>query len=134
MKISRNLSCPCGSGRRGKRSQPPTRTRLRMSEAHRHHYISQFYLRNFVADRSSPRLFVVDLPGRKTFTTSPSNVALENDFHTITTPGHEPDTVEKRLSKFESDVAPALARVIESASLGNGRMRSSSYSSRRSFS
>lgn len=91
-----------------------------MPEARRHHFISQFYLKNFAADRRRARLFVVDLPGQKTFTASPSNVALENDFHTITTPGQETDAVEKQLSKFEAAVAPALARIIANGSLGGG--------------
>jgi Protein of unknown function (DUF4238) len=90
-----------------------------MPESHRHHYISQFYLKNFVRDRANPALFVVDLRTQKSFTTSPSNVALENDFHRITTPGLPPDAVERRLSQFEADVAPALTRIISSASLSN---------------
>jgi len=95
-----------------------------MPESHRHHYISQFYLKNFVRDRANPLLFVVDLPTQKSFTASPSNVALEIDFHTITTPGLPPDAVETRLSQFEADVAPALARTINSASLSNAEDRS----------
>ncbi len=90
-----------------------------MSVSHRHHYISRFYLRNFVADKNSPKLFVADFPEHKTFTTSPDNVALENDFHTISISGQEPDAVEKRLAQFEADVAPALGRVISCASLAN---------------
>lgn len=90
-----------------------------MPEVRRQHFISRFYLKNFVSDRNKPYLFVVDFHERKTFTPSPSNVALENDFHTITTPGEEPDAVEKRLAKFEAEVAPAFARIIKAASLDN---------------
>ncbi|TAM65339.1 MAG: DUF4238 domain-containing protein [Microbacteriaceae bacterium] len=90
-----------------------------MSQARRHHYVSQFYLRAFASDRSKPRLFVVNLDRGSSFTTSPANVALENDFHTITAPDQPPDAVERVLSTLESEVAPALARVIESASFAN---------------
>ncbi len=90
-----------------------------MRQARRHHYISQFYLRNFVAARAAPQVFVVDLPTQKSFTTSTENVALENDFHTISIEGQEPDAVEKALAKFEGEVAPALTRIIDSASLEN---------------
>jgi hypothetical protein len=90
-----------------------------MPLSHRHHYVSQFYLKNFVADRDNPRLFVADLQKRATFMTSPSNVALENDFHTIEVNGEPSDVVERMFSSFEADVAPALARVINQASFEN---------------
>jgi hypothetical protein len=89
-----------------------------MPPAHRHHFISQFYLRNFVADRTAPQLFVVDLQEGRSFVTSTANVALENDFHTISAPGQRPDMIERQLSKFEAAVAPALARLIQRASVG----------------
>ena len=88
-----------------------------MAEAHRHHYVSQFYLKNFVADRGKPQLFVVDLPTQSSFTTSTINVGLENDFHTISVPGQPADVVEKTIAQLEAQFAPALARVIEKASI-----------------
>lgn len=88
-----------------------------MAEAHRHHFVSQFYLKNFVADRASPQLFVVDLPTQKSFTTSTINVALENDFHTTSAPGQPADAVEKAIQQLEAQFAPALARVIDKTSI-----------------
>jgi hypothetical protein len=90
-----------------------------MRPARRHHFISQFYLRRFAADANAARLFVVDLDDRRSFATSTSNVALENDFHTISVPGQPPDAIEKRLSQFEAQIAPALARVIERGYVGH---------------
>lgn len=90
-----------------------------MPQSRRHHYVSQFYLRNFAADPEKPQLHVTDLRSHKTFTTSPENVAFERDFHAISVPGLAPDAVEKNLSQFEGDVAPAIARMIESGSLSS---------------
>ena len=78
-----------------------------------HHYVSQFYLKHFAADRRDPWLFTFDIPTRKTFMSRPQNVAFEKDFHTINAPGQPPDIVETELAKLESDVAPALDRVVE---------------------
>jgi hypothetical protein len=88
-------------------------------QSHRHHYVSQFYLKNFVSDRADPLLFVVDLSAGKQFLTAPWNVALENDFHTIEVDGKPSDVVERMLASFEADVAPVLARVIERAAIAD---------------
>lgn len=40
-----------------------------------HHFIPQCYLRGFAAAPESPQLFVVDFLERKTFVTSPLNIA-----------------------------------------------------------
>jgi hypothetical protein len=63
-------------------------------------------------------LFVVDLDDRRAFETSTGNVALENDFHTISAPDQPPDAIEKRLSQLEAQIAPALTRVIERGFVG----------------
>lgn len=90
-----------------------------MVQARRHHYVSQFYLKNFTENRNKPRLFVVDIPERKSFRSKPQNVAFENDFHTISALGQRSDAVETALARVESEVAPALARIIEDRSLSN---------------
>ena len=51
--------------------------------ARQHHYVPPCYLRGFVYDRDKPKLFVVDLKERRTFTTNPKNVAVERDFHAV---------------------------------------------------
>lgn len=82
----------------------------------RHHYISQFYLKGFASDPVRPRLFAVDLIERRNFQPNTTGIALEVDFHTTEADGQPPDIVETALSKFEGDVAPALARTVASAS------------------
>lgn len=92
--------------------------------AKRHHFISQCYLRGFAADPASPKLYVVDFFDRKSFSTSPLNVAHERDFHAIDMPGQPRDLVEKKLGEdFESELGPALRRIIEGASLADDHDR-----------
>lgn len=91
--------------------------------ARRHHYVPQFYLRGFARDAAHPRLFVVDTESRTSFTTSPSNVAVELDFHTVDAPGHPPDIVETQLAQLESEISPALERIRASRSLQSDENR-----------
>ncbi len=91
--------------------------------ARRHHYLSQCYLKGFVADRGSPLLFVVDKEERRSFKTSPTNVAAERDFHAIDVDGHPPDALEREFSKFETDLDQALRRIVAARSIANEHHR-----------
>src|SRR6201999_3770680 len=46
----------------------------------------------------------------KMFVSATDNVAQSRDFNRITVEGHNPDALENAMSKFESEVAPALDR------------------------
>jgi hypothetical protein len=85
--------------------------------AKRHHYLPQCYLKGFVADRKTPRIFVVDLKERRPFETAPANVAAERDFHTIDVEGHPPDALENAFAKFETDLDQALRRIVAARSI-----------------
>jgi Protein of unknown function (DUF4238) len=87
--------------------------------ARRHHYIPQCYLKGFAANWDAPKLFVVDSETRKTFYTSPANIAVELDFHRIDVPGQPPDVIEQKIATFESDLGPAIRRVVEARSLSD---------------
>jgi hypothetical protein len=87
--------------------------------ARRHHYVPQFYLKGFVEDRNRPRLFVVDIDERHTFSTAPANVAVERDFHTIEAAGQPPDAVERMLAGLEGEISSAMERIISSRSLSD---------------
>jgi hypothetical protein len=91
--------------------------------ARRHHFISRCYLRGFCSDPAAPRLFVTDFKERKQFDTSPENVALQRDFHTLDDPSQPPDVIEKTLAVFESDLGPALRRISETGSLADSSDR-----------
>jgi hypothetical protein len=79
------------------------------AEPKRQHYVPRFYLNGFVGEKE--RLFVVNRPTEKTFRTAPDNVAGENYFNRIEVEGMDPNAVEKALSEFESEVAPAIERI-----------------------
>ena len=70
-----------------------------MSDASRnHHYIPQFYLREF-SDPSLPReqLHVIDKTERRSFLTNPRNVGSKRDFNRAEIPGLPADDAEKRI-------------------------------------
>ncbi len=90
----------------------------------RHHYVPQFYLNGFAGDHERPRLFTVDLMGRKNFYANPLNIALKGDFHTVEVDGHPPDLIETALSDFEGAVAPALARTVATATFASSEDKS----------
>ncbi len=94
---------PCARGQRMKNEQ---------TEARRHHWVPQCYLRGFTLDRSADhQLFVVDCMARKSFSASPANVAVERDFNRIDAGAHSPNAVESAYSRFESRLAEGLKRI-----------------------
>ena len=60
-----------------------------------------------------------DVVARRFFQTAPEKVALEKDFNTIDLEGHAPDAFEQAMASVESDIGPALTRIIEARSLDN---------------
>lgn len=88
-----------------------------------HHYVPQCYLKGFAKFRDKPKLYVVDLPTKGTFRTSPENIAAERDFHRIEIDGFDPDAVENSLSVFEGELSQALVRIIASRSISDANDR-----------
>jgi hypothetical protein len=87
--------------------------------ARQHHYVPQCYLKGFVRDRDKPKLFVVDLKERHTFTTNPKNVAVERDFHAVDVECLPPDTFENGMSGFETELDNSLRRIVAARSIKN---------------
>ena len=89
--------------------------------AKRHHYLPQCYLKGFSKPKKRGRVQAVQVYDRsgKTFNTNIINIANEKDFNRVEIEGQPQDVFEKGVSKFESELAPALARIIESKSLAN---------------
>ncbi len=92
--------------------------------ARRHHYIPQCYLKGFAKARDRPQLFVVDAKERRSFYTWIGNIAVELDFHRIDAPGQPLDALESKIAEFESELGPALERVIAARSIGDQADRS----------
>jgi hypothetical protein len=74
-----------------------------------HHYVPTMYLRGFTGAKG--QLLAIDQPHDKWFRTSPDNVAEKKNFNRIDVPGMDPNAIEKALSEFEGEVAPALERI-----------------------
>jgi Protein of unknown function (DUF4238) len=90
--------------------------------AHRHHVLSRCYLKHFAVNRKKKKdyvLHVFDRKTRKQFQTSTENVAVIREFNRIELDGQPHDVFEKALSSFESELAPALQRIVDSRSLKN---------------
>jgi hypothetical protein len=85
------------------------------AEPKMNHYVPQFYLRGFVGKKN--QLLVMDRRNKEPFRTAPKNVAGETHFNRIDVKGMDPNAVEKVLSDFEGEVAPALERVKADKSL-----------------
>jgi hypothetical protein len=84
--------------------------------ARKHHYVPQMYLSGFAG--ANGQCFAVDASTRKTFTSSPANIAAERDFNKVEAEGVPPDALEKELGNFEGVIAPGIKRVRETASFG----------------
>jgi hypothetical protein len=86
--------------------------------ARRHHFVPQCYLRGFTVERKKKRqIAVFDAKGRKAFTAGIDNVALERDFNRVEIDGLAPDAFEAAMAAFESEISPALDRIIATESI-----------------
>lgn len=79
-----------------------------------HHYVPQFYLRNFAEGVGrKARVWFFDEETRRADHTLVRNVASARYFNRIEADGHHPDAVEDALAKLESEMAGPLTEVIE---------------------
>lgn len=85
-----------------------------MTAARKHHYVPQMYLSGF-ADANG-RLWTSDASTKRTFATSPANIAAERDWNALDIEGVPADALERELGKFEGVIAPAVKRVRETTS------------------
>jgi len=84
--------------------------------AHRHHVLSRCYLKHFAVHRKKKKDYMVhvfDRKSRKQFQTATENVAVIRDFNRVEIDGHPPDVFEKAMASFESELAPALQRIVD---------------------
>jgi hypothetical protein len=87
-----------------------------------HHYVPQCYLSGFALQRKKARqVQVFDRNLSDSFPSSIRNVGGERDFNRIEIEGHKPDAFETGMAEFESELAPALTRLIQAQSLENAK-------------
>ncbi|UZF95009.1 DUF4238 domain-containing protein [Bosea sp. NBC_00550] len=89
-----------------------------MAEKANHHFIPQFYLRNFSppGDRRQAKVFCFDQSTRKTFETLVRNVGSRRHFFRIDVEGYDPNHIEDGMAKIEGEISPHLAEAIETKS------------------
>ncbi len=79
-----------------------------------HHYVPQFYLRNFAEGVGrKARVWFFDDETRSAGQTLVRNVASARYFNRIEAEGYHPDAVEDALAKLESEMVGPLAEVIK---------------------
>ena len=92
------------------------------NRARRHHYVSQFYLREFAdPNLQNEQLHVIDIVERRHFVTTPNNIALQSDFNRINIQGHAEDEIESHLAQFEGQAATVLRDIAQNATLPQNR-------------
>jgi hypothetical protein len=82
-----------------------------------HHYIPQFYLRNFsVGIGRQAQVFVFDSKTKKSFTTLVRNIGSRRNFNRVEAHDVGPNHIEDAMSEIETVIAPHLRQVIEAQS------------------
>jgi hypothetical protein len=78
-----------------------------------HHYISQFYLRNFSPDTSSGKIWVFEKPGDKLKLLSIKKhvAAIDNYYSIELDDGEKSNLLEQELSKVEKDASKVIKRI-----------------------
>lgn len=87
------------------------------ASARKHHYVPQFYLRGFVGKKDM--LLVFDRETKEPYRSKPHGVAAQRDFNRIEVEGMDANAIEKLLSEFETEIAPALEKVIADKSIAD---------------
>lgn len=79
-----------------------------------HHYIPQFYLRNFSAGIGrQAQVFVFDSNSKKSFTTLVRNIGSRRNFNRVEAHNVGPNFIEDAMSEVETVIAPHLGQVIK---------------------
>lgn len=81
-------------------------------QARNHHYVPQFYLRNFSSDE---KVFAFNTKNGKLFSSSPRNIASERDLYRLE--GPEPQLAEKMFGEIETAITPILNNIISTEKL-----------------
>ena len=89
--------------------------------ARKHHYVSQFYLKEFL--NSNKKIHVIDVVRRRTCERNTRSIAMQRDFNRINIEGHAIDEIESHLSDIEGKAATVLRDIAQNARLPqNGDM------------
>lgn len=82
------------------------------SNSRHHHWIPQYYLKNFTTSGlKTSKLQVYDVRNDRWFLTIPRNVGGKRDFNKVNLVGHPNDILENKLSELESNINDAILSV-----------------------
>jgi hypothetical protein len=98
-----------------------------MADKANHHFIPQFYLRNFSGwnDKRKARVFCFDQSTGKSFETLVRNVGSRRHFFRINTVGLDPNLIEDAMAAIEGDISIHFAEVSEMKMFPSGEHFSS---------
>lgn len=79
----------------------------------RHHYIPQFYLKNF-ADPANQKIWLYTKTGERCKAASPRDVGIEKDYHTVIRRDGVKDrnTIEDTVGSLENVAAPVIQKIL----------------------
>ncbi len=85
----------------------------------RHHYLPQFYLRNFVGRHPKGKLWVYTKDAENFRAASPRDLAIEKDYHTLVRRDGVVDrnTIEDTVASLENIAAPVIQKILRGAAL-----------------
>ena len=92
----------------------------------RHHYIPQFYLKNFGDPKAKGRIWRYPKTGGVPFCAGPADLGVEKDYHTFTRSDGsvDTDTIEDDFSIVEGAAAAAITKVLAGKSLSTAEHES----------
>jgi Protein of unknown function (DUF4238) len=84
----------------------------------RHHYLPQFYLRNF-ADPNDEKVWIYTKQGEMLNGASPRDIGVEKDYHTVTRRDGIKDrhTIEDTVGALENIAAPVVQKIIRGTAI-----------------
>src|SRR5437899_457179 len=85
----------------------------------RHHYLPQFYLRNFVGEHPKGKLWVYTKDAKSFRAASPRDLAVERDYHTMVRRDGVVDrnTMEDTVASLENIAAPVIQKILRGTAL-----------------
>lgn len=81
----------------------------------RHHYIPQFYLKNFIDPKDSPYICIYDKEGNDIIKATAKDIAVEKHYFTFITPDGKKDseTLENAMAQLEGVASAVIEKIIQ---------------------
>ena len=90
-----------------------------MATARKHHFVSRFYLKNFLDPALDGQLNVLDVRTGRWFSTQPANIGAKRDFNRVERENLPIDALENAIAQFECGTSAAMNRLVASREYPN---------------